>query len=68
MATKRDHPKTPDKHFTADGRKLKDLEYVGESAPDADPDVTGVDPERSTNPRAGSPRAEAEEDPAASRR
>lgn len=73
MATKGDNPSIPevhlptDKHFTDDGRKLKDLDYVGESSPDTDPEITVGDPARSRNPRAGSPREEAEEDPAASR-
>lgn len=72
---KDDNPSVPDeqllptdKHFTDDGRKLKDLDHVGESSPDADPDVTGADPVRSRNRPAGSPPREAEEDPAASRR
>jgi hypothetical protein len=76
MPTKKDdNPSVPDeqllptdKHFTDDGRKLKDLEFVGESSPDADPDPTEDDPARSTTRRAGSPPGAAEEDPAASRR
>jgi hypothetical protein len=77
MATKKkdDNPSVPeehllptDKHFSDDGRKLKDLDYVGESSPDADPDLTGADPVRPKSRPAGSPPNPAEEDPTASRR
>ena len=82
MTKKPDNPSIPeehlptDKHFTSDGRKLKDLDYVGESAPDVDPEqpidrseeVTAVDPVGSRIRRAGSPPGGAKEGPAASRR
>jgi hypothetical protein len=75
MAKKDDNPSVPEEHllptdkqFSDDGRKLKDLDFVGESSPDADPDTTEDDPARSRTRRAGSPPTEVEEDPVASRR